>query len=318
MTDQEGRLVVLRRVSDLKDTGGTTTLRSFEDLGLEPVALSRYIEQLDELGLIKAKILRNHREPGNLIAQAVITITAKGTEAIETSQRDVQMTDERSARKSHCNSCNRDTNHLVLHAEVAESWEDVGEQGRIGGGGTYSTLQCRGCGSITFLSETWFSEDVDPEDGTYDITIQQWPPKPKYGRPRPSWMWGLSLSVHLEVANFLTEIYTALDNENLRLCALGIRALVEQIMIGQVGEQGSLGKNIDAFFAAGHVASRDQGHFRSTLIGLGDAAMHRGYTPKVQDIHTLLDMTESLIASIFVHPERAENVRARIPPRGGQ
>ena len=126
---------------------------------------------------------------------------------------------------------------------------------------------------------------------------------------------GLSLSVPLEIANFLTEIYSALDNENLRLCALGIRALIEQVMISQVGEQGSLGKNVDAFFAAGHVASRDQGNFRSAIIGVGDAAMHRGYTPKVEDIHILLDISESLIASIFVHPERAKNVAAQIPPR---
>jgi hypothetical protein len=319
MTEDQARRQILRRIYELRDVPEYRILDELKKLDFDDVTLSRHLVSLKDEYYIKAEFHWPSDTSRRFIDAAMISITKKGSDLIESSShRDTQMTDGRPTRKSHCISCNRETNHLELHAEITESWEDVGEQGQMGGGGTYSTLQCRGCGSVTFLSETWFSEDADPEDGTYNITVHQWPPTPKYGRPRPSWMWGLSLSVPLEVANFLAEIYSALDNENLRLCALGIRALIEQVMISQVGEQGSLGKNVDAFFTAGHVASRDQRSFRSAIIGVGDAAMHRGYTPKVEDIHALLDITETLIASIFVHPELAREVGARIPPRSGR
>ena len=43
--------------------------------------------------------------------------------------------------------------------------------------------------------------------------------------------------------------------------------------------------------------------------------MHRNYKPSEEDIKTLLDIAEGLIASIYVHPLRAEKMAKKIPPR---
>ena len=43
--------------------------------------------------------------------------------------------------------------------------------------------------------------------------------------------------------------------------------------------------------------------------------MHRGYTPASEDIHTLLDITEALVASIYVHPHRVARMGQGMPPR---
>jgi hypothetical protein len=64
-----------------------------------------------------------------------------------------------------------------------------------------------------------------------------------------------------------------------RVATMGIRALVERLMIDQVQDKGSFEKNIKAFFDAGHVAPNQQAVFRDTLIEAGHAAMHRDFEP---------------------------------------
>src|SRR5258707_1131410 len=116
---------------------------------------------------------------------------------------------ETDIRKVHCNRCNTTTNQLVLHAEKTEYWETIHEYADIGGGGTYSILKCRGCETISFLSETWFSENADPETGTYDIDVHQYPPRPKIGRRRPDWLGNFIFTpaVPNDITIFLDEIY---------------------------------------------------------------------------------------------------------------
>ena len=109
-----------------------------------------------------------------------------------------------------------------------------------------------------------------------------------------------------------------MQNGTLRLCALGTRALIEQIMVAKVGDAGTLGDNIEAFLNAGYVAQQDHKIFREKVVELGNAAMHRGYTPASGDLHTLLDIIEALIASIYVHPHRAASMGKEIaspPPK---
>jgi Domain of unknown function (DUF4145) len=96
---------------------------------------------------------------------------------------------------------------------------------------------------------------------------------------------------------------------------LGVRALIEEVMIAKVGDRGGLGDNIEAFLKAGHVAEQDHKLFKEKIVEIGNAAMHRGYNPTLQDIETLLDITESLIASIYVHPYRVAQMAQGMPPR---
>jgi len=223
--------------------------------------------------------------------------------------------EDQKSRRLHCNECGRLTNHTILH-EVTDHWSDAIEIGEnreesIEGGGTYSTVKCLGCDTISYLTETWFSEETEP-NGRPIVNTKRYPPS--MARRHPEWFTNL-LSLPLEIREFLGEIYVALQNGTLRLCALGIRALIEQTMVAKVGDAGTLGANINAFLNAGYVAQQDYKLFREKVVGLGDAAMHRGYTPASEDIHTLLDITEALIASIYVHPHRAARMGKDMPSR---
>jgi hypothetical protein len=208
----------------------------------------------------------------------------------------------------HCNMCGNVTNHAVLR-EAERYWE-VEEQG-ISASYRYQIHQCQGCGDVHFLETEWFSEDVGP--GGQPVPRKRRYP-PAISRRRPVWMDDLEAIIPIH--GLLQEVYVALQNGNLRLCALGVRAGLEQIMVERVGDNRSLGRNIDAFLAAGYVAPRDHDQFRRSVIEIGNAAMHRGYCPSINDVNTLLDITENLIESIYIHPHNAEEMGRRIPQRG--
>jgi hypothetical protein len=244
-------------------------------------------------------------------------------------------------RRVHCNRCGNYTNHFVLHQEICKLPEDDGPSEY----GTYSMLKCCGCEDIHYLSETWCSEASDGEASktamidkvialmgdaptmatiatiaaiewqyAIDITTRRYPPA--MSRRHPDWWYGFSAYLPKDINDFLKEIYVALHNDSLRLCALGIRALIETIILEKIPEDtGKLSRNIDAFFAAGYVAPNERDQFRDKVIELGNAAMHRSYKPESRDVYFLLDITESLIASIFVHPIRARNVGTKMPSR---
>ena len=111
------------------------------------------------------------------------------------------------------------------------------------------------------------------------------------------------------------EIYGALAMGAHRLATMDIRALVERLMIDQVGDQGTFENNVKAFFSAGHVATNQQGMFRDTLIEAGHAAMHRDFEPSADTVNTLLDIVEGIMHSIYYAPMLAEQVKNTIPAR---
>src|SRR5690606_7633566 len=105
------------------------------------------------------------------------------------------------------------------------------------------------------------------------------------------------------------------QNDSRRLAVMGIRAALEVVMIDKVDDQGTIGKNVAAFLKAGYVPPVSHDLFRSTLIEAGHAAMHRSYQPTQEHLEVLLDLTESLIATIYVHPNSAAKVQAKLPKR---
>jgi hypothetical protein len=110
------------------------------------------------------------------------------------------------------------------------------------------------------------------------------------------------------------EIYQAVSGGQLRLAIMGVRALIEQVMIHKVGDNGSFAKNLDAFQQAGYV-SLVQRDALSDILDAGHATIHRAYEPKAKDIQIALDITEGIMAAIFVHADAAKKLSERVPAR---
>jgi hypothetical protein len=211
----------------------------------------------------------------------------------------------------HCNRCLGDRKHRVLFSK-RNDWTD--DDTDISGGETWILSQCKGCNSICLQREHWCSDDTDI-NGHPIISGVLFPPM--VTRQQPIWRRHFleTNSKLLEINLLLDEIYEALGVAAYRLSTIGIRALVEKIMIDEVGDGGTIAGNMRAFFTAGFVAPTQQDAFEKTLINAGNAAMHRGFKPDADTVNKLLDMVEAVIYSIHYEPMVANQVNRVIPPR---
>lgn len=216
--------------------------------------------------------------------------------------------------KSHCNRCQVETNQEILHSEVVK-WDEDNKEAmyHINGTDIYEMLKCRGCDSITLKHTEWFSENRD-KDGNVQPVFHCYPPY--VSRPEPKWLFELDLPDDEQnfIRCLMKEIYSSLYNNTRRLATMGIRALIEHIMIRKVGDQGSFSKNLDTFQAQGFI-SISQEDILNTVLEAGHATIHRSYSPTTEDLHTCMDIAESVVESVYIHPQKANELKKKIPKR---
>lgn len=201
-----------------------------------------------------------------------------------------------------CSSCIRKTTHYILF-EHASPDED-----RIT---THAVLECAGCHRICLGEQVCFLPDGDIEHNYYPSPVS---------RKEPEWL--LSMIVGLTenrridaiLAALLHEVYQAVHGGQHRLAAMGIRALLEQIMVSKVGDLGSFDKQMEAFAKAGYISLIQMDTMRATLE-VGHAAMHRAYRPTEADVKIALDIVEGVMAPLYHHARKAEEMADRVPHR---
>ena len=215
---------------------------------------------------------------------------------------------------SHCNKCVGEKNHEVLYKEETNWHQDLEEGVRIDGGDIYEMVRCCGCDEISLRHRSWFSEDLD--DNGNPITNTYYYPSAIY-RQKPRWINDLYRVLGIRnnfVRALIHEIYIALQNDSLRLAAMGTRALLEHIMIDKVSDHGNFKKNLNAFHDKGFI-SDIQKKYLEQILEAGHATIHRSFDPSKEDLLTLMDVAESLIESIYINPRKADKLTAKIPPR---
>jgi hypothetical protein len=192
-----------------------------------------------------------------------------------------------------------------LHAEKT-SWSD--DRYGISGGDKYETLKCLGCDTVILRHTSWFSEEDEPKTTYFP---------PAIFRKKPDWFPQLWLELREEdefVRLLLDEIYVALQNNLPRLATMGVRSLLEKVMISKTGDRGSFAGNATEFERLGFV-SRVQRERVEAILEAGHATIHRDFSPTREDVITLVDIAEHIVESVFLHDTRVNAVRQRIPPR---
>jgi hypothetical protein len=208
--------------------------------------------------------------------------------------------------KIHCNICLGLRWHTVLFLTTRSNNEDLDDGFEYEEATIYRMAECNGCESVT-LQTTWSSS------GHPESIDEQWPPK--VSRRQPKWMFDIFISEKIGNTfkhDFIQEIYSSLKSGNLRLTVLGVRALLEQIMLEHIGDQGSFAKNIQEFESSGFI-SRVQREAIIPVIEAGHASMHRGFKASEQQVEAILDITENIIESIYITKDRTTGLI--IPPR---
>tara|TARA_Y100001972_G_C7600041_1_gene300673 strand:+ start:244 stop:846 length:603 start_codon:yes stop_codon:yes gene_type:complete len=178
----------------------------------------------------------------------------------------------------------------------------------------YNIIQCQGCESVRFQH---LFECRQPDD----------PPRPYERiypedalRHYPVWLSdfiiqpiGQNLGTS-GLSSLLLEVYSAVNNRSFRIALMGIRSLIEKIMIQSSGDQGSFRKNLENFHTKGHISSTQRTILEHALEA-GHASIHRFYDPSINEVNTALDITENLIESIYILPLNSRMKLGKIPRR---
>jgi hypothetical protein len=116
------------------------------------------------------------------------------------------------------------------------------------------------------------------------------------------------------ISELIHELYVCIQNDCRRSAAMAVRALLEQVMIDKVGDQGSFAGNIREFQAKGFISATQQ-KFLETVIEAGHATMHRAFKPTSEDLIALVNIAESVVESAYVNEHRAAQLQKGIPPK---
>ena len=206
--------------------------------------------------------------------------------------------------KTHCNKCGGIKNHLVLFCK--EVFEEDQENGFYESN-IYSTVSCLGCESVSFLIIT----DACYTDGTVQCNY----PSAVF-RKKPRWfsIFNVPVDVNLRhVKRLIDEIYSAIQNDAPCLAVLGVRSLIEFVMIMKCGDLGSFSKNLDEFHSGGHISTYQKEKLMH-LIHIGHAVTHRGFTLKNEDVILLVDILENIMESIFANGD-VQWLAQKVPKR---
>ena len=205
--------------------------------------------------------------------------------------------------KAYCSECSGERNHDVLFVTKTD-WSD--DECSMSGGDDYEVLKCGGCDRVVLRHTSWSTEDQGQ-------TVRFYPP-PMF-RKQPNWSLGFHLNSRTEfVRQLLNEIYVGIQNGSRMIATMGVRALLEHVMIDSVGDHGGFDKNLTKFKEDGYISERQLATLKEVLEA-GHATMHRSYQPSDMDLRACVDIAESVLQTIYVHPGQAAALSKRVPKR---
>jgi hypothetical protein len=203
--------------------------------------ITRICDQLRGLGLIEWK-----KAPGGeAIGVGLGKIAAKGSTQIElaTTPQRRQQANVSESTYSYCHECGGDRNHEILKMHInEESFPDPVSGEPVTFGETSQLLKCKGCGFVSMRKAQWSSEmDYD------DQPVWRYFP-PQHSKPLPKWLKDFHEISNLPlVLRCLIECYEAFSANAVWIACVGARSVLEQVMIQKASDQGSFGKNLQAF-----------------------------------------------------------------------
>lgn len=116
------------------------------------------------------------------------------------------------------------------------------------------------------------------------------------------------------IFHLFEEIYTAITEGSYRLAAMGLRAVIESVMISKIGDTGTLTGNLNKLLEDGHIA-RNQAKILEDIIEIGNATIHRQFAPSESEVNIATDIVESIVSAVLIFPQRATGIAGRVPPR---
>lgn len=208
--------------------------------------------------------------------------------------------------QSWCNSCGRTTDHRVTHSdskELYDAGDSAAEERTL-------VIQCLGCKEPAIRREIWhFDRTPDPSNAGGQIVNEQYQPPRRWWRV-PEWLDRLDP----DLRDIIAEVYSATNDDQFRLLAMGVRTTLDYVMVKIVGDVGSFEEKLNAMVAAGHLSSK-QSEMLATVIDAASAAAHRGFKPNRELLKEMMAATESVIRDHYLTSPMLKQMKTLVPPR---
>lgn len=128
--------------------------------------------------------------------------------------------------------------------------------------------------------------------------------------PYPDWFNKLDDSKKA----LLIEIDVNLRNDLSALPMMGMRALLDNVMVERVGDIGGFEEKLKEFAKNGYVTEQHADILR-TVLDAGHASMHRTYFPNADDLNTCADVIKHLLQGIYILHPKVQGLAANTPKR---
>lgn len=200
--------------------------------------------------------------------------------------------------KSPCNTCGRSTDHGLIHTEILPDHEHEAEKVEL----THYVLRCLGCRSVTIKGEIK-RDGADPE--IFYKPARVWTQRPRWLKnikEQDDYLYGI-----------LTEVYSAANDEQSCLLAMGVRTTLDYLMTRMIGDVGTFKVKLAKMVEKGHLA-QNQKEMLETVIDAGSAAAHRGFKPSRPLLEQMLLVMEALVGTYYISSPMLLILKEKIPP----
>lgn len=210
-----------------------------------------------------------------------------------------------------CNSCMRNTRHVV-----PQVFEYVRDDGQIF---LWQTVQCGGCGEVSFYGTYVSAQDGEEIDTTHLI----YPPRVKRAAKHFA-----NLDARLE--NIYQETIEAFNNNSFVLCAGGLRTLVEGICAeqnivdgpkrnhttreyerdrntGEIRRKDTLDCKIEGLAERNILTERQAGSLHEHRY-LGNMALHELEIPNIDTLESAITIVEHIMEDLYSIPAHVDNL----------
>lgn len=220
-----------------------------------------------------------------------------------------------------CAKCNGKTTHQILASIDVDGKEyDQIENWEVSWVEHYQIIQCGGCNSISFRHTSWFSEDVDYVTGETGEIEQLYPKRGLDTLPFKSYY-----NVPSNLQKVYGELIDCFNNNNLILCAAGLRAIVE----GICAERGVVDGPVEQMQKDGSTMIVRKKDLRARISGLqekglltktssdtlhehrylGNDAVHQLARPSTNELRLAIEIVEHTLEQLYELPEKAEELK---------
>lgn len=202
----------------------------------------------------------------------------------------------------YCLECRNRTNHrIVVKHKRTDSNDDFWLQQ------VYAILMCSGCNSVTFMKESTFSEDYNPQTGTIESSIRFYPERDEQALTVETFN-----NVPKKLRRIYREVIDAYNRDMYTLCSGGLRAIVEGICKDRKVLNGPV-KNMKngKIVMRKTLEGKINGLVRQSLLTkthadtlhkhrfLGNVALHDLETPNRDSLTAAIEIIEHTLQNIY-------------------